>query len=101
MATKGKQGKGTKQKYSTSNNKDGSKRKLRPVTNVRAARRQARKIKENTLGRKLGTSELVGHKDHGRFNNKPSNLQLTNQKKHQKSHPGKKGSREATKKGHK
>ncbi len=89
------------QKYSTSRNNDGSLRKLRKVTNVRAARRQARKIKENQLGRKLATSELVGHKDHGRFNNKPSNLQLTNQKKHQKQHPGKPGSREATKKGHK
>ena len=87
--------------YSTSRNKDGSLRKLRTVTNVRAARRQARKIKENTIGRKLKTSELVGHKDHGRFNNSPGNLQLTNQRKHQKSHPGKKGDREDTKKGFK
>ena len=87
--------------YSTSRNKDGKLRKLRKVTNVRAARRQARKIKENTIGRKLKTSELVGHKDHGRFNNSPGNLQLTNQRKHQKSHPGKKGDREDTKKGFK
>jgi hypothetical protein len=101
MPTKGKQGSGSYKKYSTSKNKDGKPRKLRKVTNVRAARRQARKIKENQLGRKLKTKELVGHKDHTRFNNKPSNLQLTNQKKHQKTHPGKKGSREATKKGHK
>lgn len=99
MPTKGKQGKGTQKKYSTSKNKDGKPRKLRKVTNVRAARRQARKIKENQLGRKLSTKELVGHKDHGRFNNKPTNLQLTTQKKHQKQHPGKKGSRESTKKG--
>ena len=87
--------------YSTSRNRDGSLRQLRKVTNVRAARRQARKIKENQLGRKLKTSELVGHKDHGRFNNKPKNLELTNQRKHQKSHPGKKGSREDTRKGYK
>ncbi len=99
MPTRGKQGSGTKQKYSTSRNKDGSLRKLRKVTNVRAARRQARKIKENTIGRKLGTNELVGHKDHGRFNNRPGNLQLTNQRKHQKSHPGTRGSREDTKRG--
>ena len=88
--------------YSTSRNKKtGKLRKLRKVTNVRAARRQARKIKENSIGRKLKTSELVGHKDHGRFNNKPSNLKLTNQRKHQKEHPGKKGSREDTRKGFK
>ena len=99
MPTKGKQGTGKKMKYSTSRNRDGSLRKLRRVTNVRAARRQARKIKENTIGRKLRTNELVGHKDHGRFNNSPGNLQLTNQRKHQKSHPGKKGDREDTKKG--
>lgn len=101
MPTRGKQGSGKQRSYSTSKNKNGKPRKLRKVTNVRAARRQARKIKENQIGRKLKTSELVGHKDKGRFNNKPSNLHLTNQKKHQKSHPGKKGSREATKKGHK
>jgi len=99
MPTRGKQGKGKRKKYSTSRNKDGKLRKLRPVTNVRAARRQARKIKENTIGRKLKTSELVAHKDHGRKNNKPTNLKLTNQRKHQKEHPGKKGSREDTKKG--
>ena len=85
--------------YSTSRNKDGSLRKLRTVTNVRAARRQARKIKETAIGRKLNTNELVGHKDHGRFNNSPGNLQLTNQRKHQKSHPGKRGDREDTKRG--
>ena len=101
MPTKGKQGKGKQMKYSTSKNKDGSPRKLRKATNVRAQRRQARKIKENSIGRKLSTSELVGHKDHSRGNNNPKNLQLTNQKKHQKQHPGKKGSRESTKKGHK
>ena len=101
MPTKGKQGKGTQKKYSTSKNKDGSPRKLRKVTNVRAARRQARKIKENSIGRKLSSKELVGHKDHGRFNNNPKNLKLTNQKKHQKEHPGRKGSREDTKKGFK
>ena len=87
--------------YSTSRNKDGKLRKLRKVTNVRASRRQARKIKENTIGRKLKTSELVGHKDHGRFNNKPGNLSITNQRAHQKAHPGKNGSREDTKKGFK
>ena len=87
--------------YSTSRNKDGKLRKLRKVTNVRAARRQARKIKETSIGRKLKTNELVGHKDHSRFNNSPGNLKLTNQRKHQKSHPGKKGDREDTKKGFK
>lgn len=101
MPTAGKQGKGTNKPYSTSRNKDGSLRKLRPVTNVRAARRQARKIKENSIGRKLKTNELVGHADHSRKNNNPKNLKLTNQKKHQKEHPGKKGSREDTKKGFK
>ncbi len=101
MATAGKQGKGTRPGYSTSRNKDGKLRKLRPAKNVRAKRRQARRIKENSIGRKLKTSELVGHKDHSRGNNKPSNLELTNQKKHQKSHPGRKGSREDTKRGFK
>ncbi len=85
--------------YSTSRNKDGKLRKLRKVTNVRAARRQARKIKENQIGRKLSSKELIAHSDHGRFNNKPSNLKLTNQRKHQKEHPGKKGDREDTKRG--
>ncbi len=87
--------------YSTSRNKDGSLRKLRKVTNVRAARRQARKIKELQIGRKLGPGELVGHKDHGRFNNSPGNLSITDQRAHQKSHPGKKGDRESTKQGYK
>jgi hypothetical protein len=84
---------------STSKNADGSQRKLRKVTNVRAARRQARKIMENKLGRKLSTGELVHHKDGTRFNNSPGNLGVTNQKKHQKTHPGKPGSREDTKRG--
>jgi len=101
VATAGKQGKGSKKNYSTSRNKDGSLRVLRKAKNVRALRRQARSIKENQLKRKLPTGTLVGHKDHTRKNNNPSNLVLTNQKKHQKSHPGKKGSREATKRGHK
>jgi hypothetical protein len=45
----------------TSRNKDGSPRKLRKATNARAQHRQARKVKEFQLGRKLGAKEIVHH----------------------------------------
>lgn len=79
---------------STSKNLDGSQRKLRPVTNVRAARRQARKIVENKIGRKLATSELVHHKDESRMNNSPKNLKvMKGQKEHGRLHPGEYGAK--------
>ena len=85
---------------STSKNQDGSQRKLRAVTNVRAARRQARKIMENKLGKKLAEKDFVHHKDGTRFNNSAGNLGvISDKKKHQKIHPGHKGSREDTKRG--
>lgn len=83
-----------KLKAATSKNKDGSPRKLRKVTNVRAARRQARKIVENKIGRKLKTNELVHHKDESRMNNSPANLEvMKGQKEHGRIHPGEYGAK--------
>lgn len=67
---------------------DGKPRKLRAATHPRARRRQARMIKEATLGRKLKRSELVHHVG-GLNNNGPSALKVVKgQKIHQKIHPG-------------
>lgn len=40
---------------------DGKPRKLRAAHNLRAKRRQARRVKEFQLGRKLGRTEIVHH----------------------------------------
>ena len=73
----------------TSKKKDGTPRRIRPVTNERAAARQARKIVEARLGRKLTRDELVHHRDDNRMNNSPANLRVVmGQKIHRKIHPG-------------
>jgi len=77
---------------STSRNKNGKPRKLRKVTNLRAARRQARKIAGFLRGRKLTSKELVHHK-RGAKNNSPSNLKImSGRRSHGGIHPGKTGS---------
>ena len=74
---------------STSRNKDGKPRRLRKVTNLRAGRRQARKMVEMRLGRKLKKSELVHHKTDGPLRNTPKNLTVVRgQKRHNAIHPG-------------
>lgn len=79
-------------KITTSKNKDGKPRKLRRVTNLRAARRQARKIAGQKRGRKLTKRELVHHKK-GSMNNAPSNLTvMSGRKSHGGIHPGVTGS---------
>jgi hypothetical protein len=73
---------------STSRNKNGKPRKLRKVTNLRAARRQARKIAGFMRGRKLGKKELVHHK-RGSMNNSPKNLKvMSGRRSHGGIHPG-------------
>ena len=73
----------------TSRNKDGTPRKLRKATNERAQRRQARMVKEQQLGKKLSTKELVHHKDGRTPHNNPGNLKVVKgQRQHQKIHPG-------------
>ena len=73
----------------TSRNKDGTPRKLRQSTNERAQRRQARMIKEQQLGKKLSTKELVHHRDGRTPNNSPRNLKVVRgQRVHEKIHPG-------------
>ena len=72
----------------TSRNKDGSPRKLRKATHPRAVRRQARKMKEMQLGRKLKTKEMVHHKN-GLKNGSPKSLQVVaSRKTHNTIHPG-------------
>ena len=76
-------------KVSTSRNKDGKPRRLRKVTNLRAGRRQARKMVEMKLGRKLQKSELVHHKAGGPLKNTAKNLTVVKgQKRHNTIHPG-------------
>ena len=77
---------------STSRNKDGKPRKLRKVTNLRAARRQARNIAGFLRGRKLTKKELVHHKK-GSMNNSPKNLKvMSGRRSHGQTHPGVTGS---------
>ena len=67
---------------------DGKPRKLRKAVHPRALRRQARRIKEAQLGRKLAKNELVHHKG-TLTNNQPGVLAVVKgQKKHNKIHPG-------------
>jgi len=78
-------------KISTSRRKsDGKPRRLRKVRNTRSARRQARRLVEFRIGRKLKKKELVHHKDHKTTNNSSKNLKvIKGQKKHGRVHPGK------------
>ena len=74
--------------YTSRRKSDGTPRKLREVTNVRAARRQARRILETRLGRKLQRGELVHHKDHDPLNNSPGNLTVVKgQRRHAETDP--------------
>lgn len=67
---------------------DGKPRKLRLATHPRAIRRQARRIKEAQLGRKLRTEEMIHHSD-GLRNSSPKSLKVISSKKlHQRIHPG-------------
>lgn len=45
-----------------------------------------REVMEHKLGRKLKPGELVHHKDENKINNDPSNLELSDAKKHCKHH---------------
>ncbi|KKM22555.1 hypothetical protein LCGC14_1624200 [marine sediment metagenome] len=78
-------------KISTSRRKsDGKPRKLRKVKNIRSARRQARRLVEVRIGRKLKKKELVHHKDGKTTNNSPKNLKVVRgQRRHGRIHPGK------------
>src|SRR5579863_246863 len=49
-------------------------------------RREHRVVMERKLGRPLLESEIVHHIDGDRLNNDPSNLELTNQQDHSRSH---------------
>lgn len=62
---------------------DGKPRKLRKATNVRAIRRQARRVKEFQLGRKLSSKEIVHHE--GALTNLRKN-KVTTYKRHNAHH---------------
>ncbi len=67
---------------------DGKPRKLRKANHPRALRRQARRIKEQSLGRKLKTNERVHHKTSLK-DNRPGKLSVENAHNHAIIHPGK------------